>query len=908
MLMATQHTATPTLRVRDNRGLSVRTLNYNRSDASQVAVALTEQQQASDDGRHRRQWDARLFDLWQDDTSVSPNIHARLSLAGQVLRNDSVDAGWRVAVYDAAGRVVWTEDGLGTHSSTEFDQLGRPQAAYLQVSGEAERVAERFFFGDTDSSTVDPAGDNARGQLVRYYHEAGLRAVPSYGLQGGALREQSQLLLSAEALGDWQGDNESAWQDELGEAYTTTHEYDAVGGALAQNDARGNRQRWSFDVAGQLSQTFLTLVGGSEQILLKQQSWSAAGQKLEELAGNDVVTKYSYEPQTQRLLRIETRRADQTVLQDLNYGYDPVGNVLWQENAAAKTRYFANQSVKARQEYQYDALYQLIGASGRENANANQQGPQLPEAMPDTNNLVNYTRSYEYDSGGNLLRIQHTGVQSYSNEMVVSDRSNRALAQNSDTPIAPEQVDGYFDANGNVLQMQPGTPLGWDGRNQLHQVVQVQRSTPQESDRELFQYQSGQRVRKHLRRLIDAASQRWDIEEVIYLPGLELRSRYAELGGQAQAPSEVLVVSTPAQGGRAQVLHWETGLPAGIANDQVRYGLCDQLGSLQVELDSSGQVMSQEEYYPFGGTAVLAARSEVEVSYKVVRYSGKERDGTGLYYYGYRYYAPWLGRWLNPDPAGQVDGLNVYRMVRNNPVTKSDKYGLSPGQETVDEKRQQATSLLQKSVADIKISQQQSNNAQNILSEAMKRGGTKKWATGKDITEGVGQFWTDFASGAKDVAQLNAKISGKGGTVEMTAGGNYLDNGIPYDILTGNNWNEGRKASLINRRGKLRELSRIRDPGYVINMVAITESIISEHHQIKSVDEMKSAERRRVNVGDPGAKYIWDMLSIDFAGSVSSAQLNIKVDAEPAPDKTWAAIEKPILIARGISIQEHRFQ
>jgi len=87
-------------------------------------------------------------------------------------------------------------------------------------------------------------------------------------------------------------------------------------------------------------------------------------------------------------------------------------------------------------------------------------------------------------------------------------------------------------------------------------------------------------------------------------------------------------------------------------------------------------VISQEEYYPYGGTAVWAARSEVQGRYKFVRYSGKERDATGLYYYGYRYYQPWLGRWLSADPAGTVDGLNLYAMVRNNPMTLVDELGL----------------------------------------------------------------------------------------------------------------------------------------------------------------------------------------------------------------------------------------
>ncbi|WP_198389676.1 RHS repeat-associated core domain-containing protein, partial [Burkholderia ubonensis] len=48
------------------------------------------------------------------------------------------------------------------------------------------------------------------------------------------------------------------------------------------------------------------------------------------------------------------------------------------------------------------------------------------------------------------------------------------------------------------------------------------------------------------------------------------------------------------------------------------------------------------------------------------------------YDYGYRHYAPWLARWLNPDPAGTVDGLNLYRMVRNNPVTLCDTDGRVP--------------------------------------------------------------------------------------------------------------------------------------------------------------------------------------------------------------------------------------
>ncbi|WP_164573349.1 RHS repeat-associated core domain-containing protein, partial [Pseudomonas viridiflava] len=80
-------------------------------------------------------------------------------------------------------------------------------------------------------------------------------------------------------------------------------------------------------------------------------------------------------------------------------------------------------------------------------------------------------------------------------------------------------------------------------------------------------------------------------------------------------------------------------------------------------------------YYPFGGTAWWAARSAVEAKYKTVRYSGKERDASGLYYYGLRYYAPWLQRWISPDPMGTEAGLNLYAFTFNNPLRHIDYQG-----------------------------------------------------------------------------------------------------------------------------------------------------------------------------------------------------------------------------------------
>ncbi|MBF8743720.1 RHS repeat-associated core domain-containing protein, partial [Pseudomonas guariconensis] len=189
-------------------------------------------------------------------------------------------------------------------------------------------------------------------------------------------------------------------------------------------------------------------------------------------------------------------------------------------------------------------------------------------------------------------------------------------------------------------------------------------------DRESYRYDSSsQRVLKASTQQTAGSTQ---AQQVIYLPGLGLRTH-----ANGDQLTQDLQMITMEEAGRAQVrvLHWEAGKPADIPNDQVRYSYDNLLGSSALEVDSAGNLISQEEYYPFGGTAVWAARNEVEASYKTVRYSGKERDATGLYYYGYRYYQPWIGRWLSADPAGPVDGLNVFWMVGNDPASAIDRDG-----------------------------------------------------------------------------------------------------------------------------------------------------------------------------------------------------------------------------------------
>lgn len=647
--------------------------------------------------RHRH--DARGFLAH----SADPRLHKAglanftyfTGLAGSVLRTQGADSGTTISLRDVAGRPVIRVSSISIAADGTDDQSqavtrtwryedaalpGRPLSVTEQAAGDAARVTEHFVYaggGDAEKAR------NLAGALMQHYDTAGLVHTGRVALTGVPLCATRLLLAGEDGLGmvsDWQGGEPSAWQSRLGgEAYTTLTTADAAGAVLATIDARGNRQRMAYDVAGRPRSNRLKLKGGAEQIIVASLTYSAAGQKLREAHGNGAVTTYAYDVSTHRLTGIKTIRpaghaSGAKVLQNLRCGYDPAGNVLKVSNDAEATRFWRNRKVVPENTYVYDSLYQLVSASGREMADAGREGAVLPPAIPLPacgSAYTCYTRTCTYDDGGNLTQVHHSAPatgNSYTTKITVSDRSNRGVLSMLTESAA--DVDALFTAGGQQKTLLPGQCLAWTSRSELLKVAPVRRDGGVD-DRESYRYDGkGQRI---LKVSVQRAGSVARTQRVIYLPGLELRST---TGGNAR--TEFLQVISAGGTGRGQVrvLHRESGKAGSTVSVQVRYG-CDSLsGSSGLELDGDGRVISIEEYYPYGGTAVWAARSAVEADDKTVRYSGKERDATGLYSYRYRYYQPWAGRWLSVDPAGAVDGLNLFRMCRNNPVTNKDVSGL----------------------------------------------------------------------------------------------------------------------------------------------------------------------------------------------------------------------------------------
>src|SRR5712691_12025453 len=100
--------------------------------------------------------------------------------------------------------------------------------------------------------------------------------------------------------------------------------------------------------------------------------------------------------------------------------------------------------------------------------------------------------------------------------------------------------------------------------------------------------------------------------------------------------------------------------------------LADGLGSVLAVRDSTGVVQTQYTYEPFGNTTFTGAPST-----NAFQYTGRENDGTGLYYYRARYYNPALQRFISEDPIEFAGGdVNLYGYVGNDPVNWGDSSGL----------------------------------------------------------------------------------------------------------------------------------------------------------------------------------------------------------------------------------------
>jgi RHS repeat-associated protein len=792
-------------------------------------------------------------------------------IAGNLLFQHSMDAADRWVLSDAAGKPMFAwdlndfEDGVGSAAAvtsearlyqTEYDPLHRPIEQWLSVNGAAAVLVEAFehcdtaTFSDASGAVTDAAGlsaaqqKNLVGQTTKHWDSSGLATVERVDL-AGAVSEVTRTLVKdvASALVDWNGDRAALLEvetfrqitlhDALGRMTTLFNWHLDDGGAGTSSrvavyvpayNARGALQAETLYVRASKTTTAdgkprADTSSSRQAKAITNITYDAKGQKLTLELGNGTTTRYAYDPNTFRLIRLYTRRdptgfggdcasgsADTRPcgVQNLRYTYDPVGNITHIQDDAQQTIYFSGAAVEPNNDYVYDAIYRLIAGTGRENGAAlgapdHAEGPWPTGPVPSPNALRTYTQSYGYDSVGNILQMKHVapGVAGNSGSFTryygVADDSNRLLHTwygAADMGAGSDRTDYRYDPHGNMLNLAStaaGLDLRWDRRDMIRSL------DLQGGGWAYYNYGSDkQRTRKRLVRNGAGGT----VEDRIYLGGFELYRRYT--GGAASGTPVETIESLHLFEGEQRVLLVDDVIAAGgsrpdgltvTAQTLWRYQYGNHLGSVGLELDAAAAVISHEEFHPYGTSAYRLMETAAEAPPKRYRYTGMERDEeSGLSYHAARYYAPSCARWLSCDPAGLADGPNIYRYVTRSPISCIDKKGTQTERQTAPKapKTRPAptfdlgTVFLFEDLSTVSVSKEeatfQDKNSLEFLKLSADTFASVLKASHGDVGEATTHFHSSVDFRAWLVKTIHDAFKDKGGNLSATnevAGGKY---------------------------------------------------------------------------------------------------------------------------------------
>jgi len=456
--------------------------------------------------------------------------------------------------------------------------------------------------------------------------------------------------------GPFAEDTQTYGYDELGRVVTrtlngvtSTSVYDALGRLATQGDPIGTFAHAYDGATGRL--TSLTYPNGQ-------------------------TSTYAYFPNSgdRRLQEIHHKTPTGGTLSRFAYTYDAVGNIAtWTQQYEATTREY---------DFTYDAADELTGAVYR----TTDPTPTIlkrygysydPVGNRTTEHIDDAPRTWTYDTmnrmtsqaGGGLLTFTGTvnepamvtvqarpavleASTNFSGTAVVGTGTNTVAVTATDpsgnTRTAEYEVDVTaasdtftYDANGNLTGQATRT-YEWDAANRLVRVVE----NTVEVGR--FEYDGfGRRAQKAA-----AGTTRTYVYD-----------------------SEDILEDRITGGGTSRHVHGPAiDQPLGTVSETgtVSYYVTDQLGSVVQATNVSGIITLTRQYDPFGNPLVGATESGYA-------FTGREWDAeTALQYHRARYYRPAIGRFLSADPAGLIDGPNLYRYSRNAPVRWVDPDGRNP--------------------------------------------------------------------------------------------------------------------------------------------------------------------------------------------------------------------------------------
>jgi len=700
---AAAHADTPTTAHRDALGRTFLTIAHNGQDVNGNDVLYRTSVKFDIEGNQREVRDAKL----DPNTGLGRIVmQYDYDLLSTVIRQKSMEAPEQWMLNDVRGKPirVWkTPQNQPTDPeqcfATAYDALRRPIKSFFDDTGLPDPTQgilfEQIIYGESLGAAA--AGSNSRGRIIQQFDGAGI-ATFSYDFKGNLLDSSRQLTVEYQRRVDWKRPPNPT------DTYSSQTQYDALNRAISMVSPHtgamtANVNQPVYNEAGLLNSIDVSVRGAPSVSYVKNIDYNEKGQRTKIEYGNGAVTTYGYDPLTFRLTSIATTRPARgltqwkallnkpTVVQDLQYTYDPADNITHVIDRAHKSVIYNGQQVDPESLFTYDAVYRLIAAQGREHIGQMVFDRRPPDGlgrdypflgirtqMSDLQAIETYGERYEYDEVGNIAVMRHSatnnpwakGYDYRERSLIEPGKVSNRLSRTSlpgDNLADPQLYSATYthDNHGCITRMDHLQAMDWDFKDQLQHIRQGTMQAYYVYDA------AGQRIRKRVEKNSGAL-----VEERIYLGGIEVFWRWDANGPILDR--ETMHVMDDKQ--RLALIETRTkGNERGVPTQLIRYQFSNHLGSSCLELDEQADLISYEEYHPYGTSSYQVGRSGAEVMLKRYRYTGKERDEeNGFSYHGARYYAPWLGRWIRFDPVGIADGVNAYTYVTN-PVVYFDPTG-----------------------------------------------------------------------------------------------------------------------------------------------------------------------------------------------------------------------------------------